>query len=92
MSWHERLRFTLDDKFTFSRIKFLDILESQRQDADADNPMMVVDIDFSIMALSFSTWLTDLLECFGGAKSLESLIISDAELEKIVSSDIVAIA
>lgn len=92
LSWHERLRFTIDDKFTLSRIKFLDVLESQRQESDADNPMMVIDVDFSIMALSFSAWITDLLDCFGGAKSIESLVISNEDLEKIVSADMMEMA
>lgn len=89
LSWQERLRFTVDEKFVLSRIKFLDILESQRQESDADNPMMVLDVDFSIMALSFSAWITDLLECFGGAKSLESLTLSDADMAKIANVDMV---
>jgi recombination associated protein RdgC len=87
LSWQERLRFTLDESFTFSRIQFLDILESQRQDADADNPMMVLDVDFSIMALSFSAWMEDLLAVFGGAKSWQSSEQSALNLKKIVLAD-----
>ena len=86
LCWQERLRFTLDETFAFSRIKFLDILESQRQDADADNPLMVVDIDFTIMALSFSAWIEDLLVCFGGAKALESVLASHDDLKNKLSS------
>jgi recombination associated protein RdgC len=87
LSWQERLRFTLDETFTLSRIKFLDILESQRQDADADNPLMVLDIDFSIMALSFSAWLTDLLAVFGGAKPLDSNSVQSLDpLKKLLAS------
>ena len=92
LSWQERLRFTLDETFAFSRIKFLDILESQRQDADADNPLMVVDIDFTIMALSFSAWTLDLLACFGGAKALESVLASHDDLKNKLSTQLMEMA
>ena len=61
LSWQDRLHFTLDDHFLLTRIKFLDILEQQRQDQITPDVFAVLDADFTIMALSFSDWIKALI-------------------------------
>ena len=87
LSWQDRLRFTLDEHFALTRIKFLDVLEEQRQENVTTDAMMVIDVDFSIMALSFSAWVTDLLACFGGVKPVESIVTIEQEAEEIASEE-----
>jgi recombination associated protein RdgC len=68
IAWSERLSFVLDENLSIKRLKFLDLIQDQVADTEADDEIAQFDVDFSIMSLEIANFLPHLLDAFGGEK------------------------
>ncbi len=66
LNWADRLSFVLDENLAVKRLKFLDLIQDQVADIDADTEIEKFDADFSIMTMELANFLPRLLELFGG--------------------------
>ncbi len=66
VNWTDRLSFIVDENLAIKRLKFLDLIQDQVADTEADDEVAQFDVDFSIMTLEFANFLPRLLEIFGG--------------------------
>ena len=66
MTWSDRLSFVLDENLAIKRLKFLDIIQDQMADIEAEDEAARFDADFSIMSLEIARFLLLLVEVFGG--------------------------
>lgn len=66
VNWTDRLSFIIDENLAIKRLKFLDLIQDQVSDTDAEDEVARFDVDFSIMSLELSNFLPRLLEIFGG--------------------------
>lgn len=64
MSWSDRLSFILDENLAIKRLKFLDLIQEQAADIQADDEIQQFDADFSIMTAELAQFLPRLLELF----------------------------
>ncbi len=66
LNWTDRLSFIIDENLAIKRLKFLDLIQDQVADIEADDEIAQFDADFSIMTLELANFLPRLLEIFGG--------------------------
>lgn len=66
VSWTDRLSFIVDENLAIKRLKFLDLIQEQVADTEADDAAAQFDVNFSIMTLELANFLPRLLEIFGG--------------------------
>jgi len=66
VNWTDRLSFIIDENLAVKRLKFLDLIQDQVTDTDAEDEVARFDVDFSIMSLELSNFLPRFLEIFGG--------------------------
>ena len=66
VNWADRLSFIIDENLAVKRLKFLDLIQDQVSDIDADSEAERFDVDFSIMSLELANFIPRLLELFGG--------------------------
>lgn len=66
ISWNDRLTCVLDDSLSIKSLRFLDLVQEQAAEVEADGAAEQFDADFSIMALEIAAFLPRLLELFGG--------------------------
>lgn len=66
ISWSDRLSFIVDENLSIKRLKFLDLIQDQVADTEADSAEAQFDVDFTIMSQELSSFLPRLLEIFGG--------------------------
>ncbi len=66
VNWTDRLSFIIDENLAVKRLKFLDLIQDQVDETEADDEIGQFDIDFSIMSLELANFLPRLLEIFGG--------------------------
>lgn len=66
LTWDERMSFVLDDEFAIKRLRFLDIVQEQAEEIDAEDPAAQFDADFAIMSMEINKLLPRLFEVFGG--------------------------
>lgn len=66
VNWTDRLSFIVDENLTIKRLKFLDLIQDQVADTEAEDEIAQFDVDFSIMSLELANFLPQLLEAFGG--------------------------
>jgi recombination associated protein RdgC len=64
LSWQDKISFAVDCDLTISRIKFLEMMEEQRDQQFCDTKAQQIDADFTLMALEFSAWLPELWALF----------------------------
>lgn len=62
ISWADRLSFIIDENLSVKRLRFLDLIQEQMADIEAEQ----FDADFSIMSMELANFLPRLLELFGG--------------------------
>lgn len=70
MSWDEKLSIVLDDTLAVKRISFMDVLQEQRKDINAESKEQQLDADFTIMVLEFGHLLDELFEQLGGLSEM----------------------
>jgi len=66
LNWRDRITFVLDENFAIKRVRFLEIVQEQVDDVEADDAAARFDVDFSIMTLELSLFIKQLFEAFGG--------------------------
>ncbi len=66
VNWTDRLSFIVDENLAIKRLKFLELIQDQVADTDAEDEIAAFDVDFSIMTLELANFLPRLLEIFGG--------------------------
>ena len=66
VSWDNRMSFVLDENLSIKRLKFLDLVQDQVADSNAEDEAARFDVDFSIMTLELANFIPRLLEIFGG--------------------------
>lgn len=66
VKWADRISFIVDEHLAIKRVRFLDLIQDQVAEVDAENEAERFDVDFSIMSLELSNFLPRLLEVFGG--------------------------
>lgn len=70
LTWNDRLSFVLTDQFRIKKIKFLDIIQTEREQNTADE-VAVFQSDFAILTGELAKMLADLVEAFGGEQKSE---------------------
>jgi recombination associated protein RdgC len=70
LNWEDRLSFVLDEHLSIKRLKFLELIQEQVTDTNAETEIEHFDVDFSIMTAEFANFLPRLLELFGGENKL----------------------
>lgn len=66
VNWTDRISFIVDENLAIKRLKFLDLIQDQVTDTDAEDEVASFDVDFSIMTLELANFFPRLLEIFGG--------------------------
>jgi recombination associated protein RdgC len=66
VNWADRISFIIDENLSIKRLRFLDLIQDQVADVEANNEAEQFDVDFSIMSLELSNFLPRLIELFGG--------------------------
>jgi recombination associated protein RdgC len=66
VNWADRISFIIDENLAIKRLRFLDLIQDQVTDSEANNDAEKFDVDFSIMSLELANFLPRLMELFGG--------------------------
>jgi recombination associated protein RdgC len=66
VNWTDRLSFIIDENLAIKRLKFLDLIQDQASETEAEDDVAQFDVEFSIMSLELANFLPRLLEIFGG--------------------------
>jgi recombination associated protein RdgC len=69
VNWADRLAFIVDEHLAIKRLRFLDLVQDQAADVQADNEAERFDADFAIMSLELGQFLPRLVELFGGEQA-----------------------
>ena len=70
VNWTDRISFIVDENLAIKRLKFLDLIQDQIADTEADDEVARFDVDFSIMTLELANFFPQLLEIFGGENKI----------------------
>ena len=68
LSWLERTSFVLDDKLLVKRLKFLDLVQEELADQEADDEAQRFDIEFAIQSAEIAGLVAAIGLWFGGLK------------------------
>lgn len=68
LTWQDRLGFTLDKTLSLKKIKFLDIVQEQRNDLDLEDKVQQFEADFAMMSGEFHECFPALFNLLGGLK------------------------
>jgi recombination associated protein RdgC len=66
VSWADRISFIVDENLAIKRLRFLDLIQDQVTDIEANDEAAQFDVDFSIMSAELANFIPRLLELFGG--------------------------
>ena len=66
LTWQDRITFIVDQQLGIRRIRFLDLVQQQVDDANVESPEEKFDADFMIFSSEFALFLPRLWEVFGG--------------------------
>ncbi len=66
ISWADRISFIVDENLSIKRLRFLDLIQDQVTDIEANDEAAQFDVDFSIMSAELANFIPRLLELFGG--------------------------
>ncbi len=66
LNWEDRLSFVVDKTLSIKRLRFLDLVQDQLQDAGIEDEATRFDADFAIMTAELAIFLPRLVEVFGG--------------------------
>ena len=72
LNWQQRLEFVLDEKLVVKRLRFADMVQEQASEIEADDVAAQFDVDFSIMTLELSAFISALADAFGGLDRSET--------------------
>lgn len=66
LEWHDHLGFVLSDDLSIKRLKFLDVIQEEAAEAEAEDAATRFDVDFALMTLELRRFISRLVETFGG--------------------------
>ena len=66
LTWADRISFIIDENLSIKRLRFLDLIQEQVADIEAEDDAAQFDVDFSIMSAELANFLPRLIELFGG--------------------------
>ena len=66
LKWNDRIGFVIDDDLIIRRLQFLDIVQSQAHEVEAETSEQRFDADFAIMTGEVAALVKRLFELFGG--------------------------
>ncbi|GAB6139524.1 recombination-associated protein RdgC [Methylosoma difficile] len=66
VNWADRIAFILDESLAIKRLRFLDLVNDQLADMNAEDEASRFDADFAIMSQEIANLLPRILEVFGG--------------------------
>lgn len=66
VEWNERIAFVLVDDLSVKRLKFLDLVQEEAAEAEAEDAATRFDVDFAIMSLELRGCINRLVETYGG--------------------------
>lgn len=66
MTWQDRVNFVIDHTLSIKRVKFLDLVQQQVDDSQAESAAEKFDADFTIFSAEFHEFLPRLWEVMGG--------------------------
>lgn len=66
LNWADRIAFVLDENLAIKRLKFLDLIQDEMADIEADDEAGRFDADFSVMSLELANLLPQIVDWFGG--------------------------
>lgn len=66
LNWADRMSFVIDETLAIKRLRFLDLIQDQVADIEAEGEVERFDADFSVMSLELANLLPRVLEWFGG--------------------------
>ncbi len=66
LTWADRLAFVLAEDLSVRRLRFLDLIQEQLHDLEADTEEQIADAEFALMSGELGQLLPRLLEVFGG--------------------------
>jgi recombination associated protein RdgC len=66
LEWDGRIAFVLGEDLAVKRLKFLDIIQEEAADTEAEDAADRFDLDFSLMSLELGRFVPRLVEAFGG--------------------------
>lgn len=66
LQWRDGIECVVDDKLMIKRLKFADAIQEKADQANAETQAEQFDVDFSIMTLELSAFISDLFAAFGG--------------------------
>lgn len=66
LEWQDRLAFLVTDEIAIKRLRFLDLVQQEAAEVEAEDAATRFDADFSLMALEFGRFIPRLLKLFGG--------------------------
>jgi len=79
LSWRDQLRFTLNDRFQFKSIKFLEGLKGLNDELAKEDAIIKQEADFLLMAETFSELITGLYQYCKPKKSSEESSIKQED-------------
>lgn len=71
MNWQDKITFEFNDDLSIKKIKFLDLIQKQRDERKPNSNQEQLDADFAIMTGEFSQFLPELWSLFDGLSPLE---------------------
>ncbi len=66
LEWHERLGFLLTEELSIKRLRFLEVIQEEAAQSEAEDAATRFDLDFSLMTLELGRFIPRLIEVFGG--------------------------
>lgn len=66
VAWNERLSCVLSDDLSVRRLRFLEVVQQEAADTDADSAAEMFDVDFNLMVLEFRQFIARMGEIYGG--------------------------
>ena len=66
VKYNDRLACILADDTSIKRLKFLDVIQEEAADAEADDAAARFDVDFSLMSLELRNFIQRLIDIYGG--------------------------
>lgn len=71
VEWNERLAFVMADDLSVKRLKFLDVVQEEAAEAEAEDAATRFDVDFALMSLELRACIARLVETYGGQAEAE---------------------
>lgn len=71
VTWKENVECIIDDQFTFKRVKYGSEITEQADDHSGDSAADQFDIEFAVMTLELSVFISAMIKAFGGTESLD---------------------